>query len=235
MPAPLSVVIPTLNAAEALPGTLRSLIEGLDAGLIRDLTLTDGGSTDDTRAIGLDAGAEVIECKRGRGLQVARGIAASRGEWLLILHADTELAPGWAAEVLAHIAAHPGRAGYFRLRFRATGLLPQIVAGWANLRARLFALPYGDQGLVISKAQLEAVGGYPELPLMEDVALARRLRRRLLPLATVASTSASRYEAEGWVIRGARNGVTLLRYFSGADPARLAKSYEASRESSSAN
>lgn len=235
MPAPLSVVIPTLNAAEALPGTLLALMEGVEAGLIRNLILSDGGSTDRTRSIGEEAGAQVIEGTRGRGAQVARGVAAARGPWVLVLHADTELSPGWAAAVAAHIAGAPERAGYFRLRFRAEGAMPRLVAGWANLRARLFALPYGDQGLLISKARLAAAGGYPDLPLMEDVALARRLGRDLVPLAAEARTSAARYEAEGWLARGARNLFALMRYFAGADPARLARRYDASRGSSSAN
>ena len=225
MPAPISVVIPTLDAAGALPETLRSLMEGLEAGIIRDLVISDGGSTDATRAIAEAAGATVVDGPPGRGGQLARGVAAASGEWLLLLHADTHLSPGWTDAVRTHIHAHPGAGGYFQLVFRARGIAPRLVAAWANLRSRLFGLPYGDQGIVLARCVLEEVGGVPDFPLMEDVALARALRGRLRMLPAVARTSAARYLSEGWLRRGAHNLMTLLRYISGADPARLARHY----------
>ena len=225
MPAPLSVVIPTLNAAPGLPGAAAALIAGVEAGLIRELVVSDGGSEDATVEIASALGAKIVEGPPGRGGQLARGVAAAGGDWLLLLHADTELAPGWVAAAEAHIARHPERAGYFRLAFRAEGLAPRLVAGWANLRSRTFGLPYGDQGLLISRTLLAEVGGVPDLPLMEDVALARALKRRLRPLPAEARTSAERYERDGWLRRGAHNLGTLARYLTGADPAALAERY----------
>jgi hypothetical protein len=117
------------------------------------------------------------------------------------------------------------RVGYFRLAFKARGILPGFVAGWANLRSRVFGLPYGDQGLLVRRDVLEAVGGVPDLALMEDVALARALRRQLVMLDAEARTSAARYQRQGWFRRGARNLWTLARYFAGVDPERLAQAY----------
>ena len=92
----------------------------------------------------------------------------------MVLHADTRLGPGWSGAVLAHIEAGRG-AGWFRLRFRAGGIAPRAVERWANLRSRM-GLPYGDQGLVLPRGLHDAVGGFPDIPLMEDVAMARRLQ-----------------------------------------------------------
>lgn len=223
MRAPISIVIPTLNAAAELGPCLAALTEGLQAGLIRELIVSDGGSGDGTQALAEAAGAVVVSGPAGRGAQVARGVAAAGGAWLLILHADTRLAPGWTAAVAAHVAG-PERAGWFRLRFRGGGVPGRIVAGWANLRSRL-GLPYGDQGLLVPAALLARLGGYPALPLMEDVAVARRLRGQMRPLDGVAETSAARYLAEGWLRRGARNLWLLARYLAGADPVRLAREY----------
>ena len=153
----------------------------------------------------------------------------AQGEWLLFLHADTHLAPGWAAAVLRHLRDAPDRAGYFRLRFRAEGAAPWIVARWANFRARVLGLPYGDQGLLISRALYEFVGGYPEIALMEDVAFAEALKGRIQPLAGEAWTSARRYQRIGWMRQGTRNLLTLGRYFLGVDPQILARSYARGR------
>lgn len=223
MRAPISIVIPTLNAADRLPACLGSLSEGLQAGLIRELVISDGGSSDGTLSIAQQAGARVVTGAPSRGAQIQRGVQAAGGDWLLVLHADTRLAEGWAEAALPALST-PG-AYHFRLAFDAVGVMPAVVAGWANLRARLFHLPYGDQGLLIDRATLEGAGGYPDLPLMEDVALARRLGARLSALPATAITSAAKYQRQGWLRRGARNLTTLARYFAGADPEALARSY----------
>jgi rSAM/selenodomain-associated transferase 2 len=224
MRAPISVVIPTLDAAEALPATLATLMEGLAEGLVRDLVITDGGSRDATRAIAEEAGAVWVTGPPGRGGQLRRGCAAARGAWLLVLHADTHLAPGWTGAARRALD-EPDRAHAFRLGFRATGLAPAWVAGWANLRSRLFGLPYGDQGLLLARSLYDAAGGYPDIPLMEDVALVGAFPRRPRLMDAVARTSAERYLAEGWGRRGARNLWTYARYRAGVAPERLARGY----------
>ncbi|MDU8944935.1 TIGR04283 family arsenosugar biosynthesis glycosyltransferase [Ovoidimarina sediminis] len=225
MRAPLSVIIPTLDAAEGLPGTLASLMSGLQAGLIRELLISDGGSTDATIRIAEEVGARLLTGRPGRGAQLARGAERAGGDWLLFLHADTELSPGWTDAVEAHIARTPDHAAHFRLAFRDGGTPGRIVAGWANLRARVLGLPFGDQGLLISRKTLDSIGGVPDLPLMEDVALARALKGRLRPLEAEARTSPARYQSEGWITRGTRNLALQVRFFLGADPAKLARRY----------
>ncbi len=228
MRAPLSIIIPTLDAADELPQTLACLIEGLECGLVRELVVSDGGSTDATVQIAEAAGAVVVQGAKGRGGQLGRGADAAQGEWLLFLHADTHLSPGWADVANQHLE-QSGRAAYFRLRFRADGFLPTLFAGWANFRSRL-GLPYGDQGLLISRALFDQVGGYPDIALMEDVAIARALKGQLAMLGSQASTDARRYMKQGWFRRGSRNMWLLLRYRLGADPDDLARDYSTSSE-----
>ena len=223
MRARLSIVIPTLNAADALPLCLSSLGEGLEAGIIREVVFSDGGSQDQTLEIADAAGAAVVEGPPSRGGQLRRGVAATQGDWLLVVHADSVLPSGWPAVVVKQMQV--GNPAAFRLRFDARGLVPRLVAGWANLRSRLFRLPYGDQGLLLSRQDYEAVGGYPDIPLMEDVAIARRLRRRLRLLPVAITTSAEKYRHDGWLRRGVRNLSILTRYLMGADPAQLVKRY----------
>ncbi len=232
MRAPISVIIPTLNAGPGLARTLGSLGAGLEAGLLRELIISDGGSNDETLAIVEAAGAELVQGSVGRGVQIARGIAAAEGAWLLVLHADTVLDGDWADAAHAHIAGDQAKAGYFRLRFDTGAFAAWVVAGWANLRSRLLGLPYGDQGILVSAQLLADVGGYPPLPLMEDVALARALRGRLVAVPVNARTSAAKYVREGWLRRGAKNLWLLVRYFCGADPAQLARRYQQSDRSS---
>lgn len=222
MRAPLSIIIPTLNAASDLPLCLNALGEGLEAGLIREVIVTDGGSGDDTLQIADTAGAEILVGAPGRGGQLMRAADIASGRWLMFLHADTWLLPGWSAAVLSHIQASE-RPACFRLAFRADGLAPRLVAGWANLRTRL-GLPYGDQALLVTRLMYHQVGGYPDIPLMEDVALARALPRIAI-LPAIAETSAERYLRGGWLRNGARNLLTLFRYLAGADPEQLARSY----------
>jgi rSAM/selenodomain-associated transferase 2 len=225
MPAPVSVLIPTLNAAAGLPGCLAALMPGLAAGLIAELIVSDGGSADATVVIAGTAGARIVAGPAGRGGQLRRGAAAARGDWLLVVHADTRLGPGWADAAARHMATRPDRAGYFRLRFDAAGPGPRIVAGWGNARSRALDLPFGDQGLLIPRGLYDATGGYPDIPLMEDLALARALRGRLAAIDAEAATGFARYRARGWVRQGAANLWRQARFLAGADPAALARGY----------
>lgn len=223
MRAPISVIIPTLDAEAGLGLCLDALGEGLAAGLIRELIVSDAGSCDGTLPLAEAAGARIVTGPPSRGGQLCLGAEAAEGDWLLFLHADTVLGPGWAEVVEA--ALHRPGAYWFHLRFDAGGAMAWIVARWANLRARLFGLPYGDQGLLIDRKSYDAAGGFPDIPLMEDVALARALRGRLRPLPATAITSAAKYRQQGWLRRGARNLGTLARYFAGVDPKVLAARY----------
>lgn len=222
MPAPISVIIPTLNAETSLPGCFASLVEGLDRAILREVVVVDGGSSDATLDLADTWGAEIISCAApSRGGQLRLGADAARGQFMLVLHADTRLSPGWTNAVMAQLGQGPA---CFRLGFRSRHPMARITAGWANLRTRLFGLPYGDQGLLISQDDYVAAGGYPDVPLMEDVALARALPNITVMPAT-ATTGAERYTRDGWGRRGLKNLTLLTRYLLGADPRRLAKRY----------
>ncbi|MCP5086899.1 MAG: glycosyltransferase [Rhodobacteraceae bacterium] len=225
MSAPLSIVIPTLNSAATLGPVLASAFVAMEAGLLKQVIIADGGSDDGIEGVAGDVGAQLVTSTHGRGRQMAAGAKVARGDWLLFLHADTVLSDGWAGAVQAHIN-NCEHAGYFRLAFDAEGFAPRFVAGWANLRSRLFGLPYGDQGMLISRQLYHDVGGFPDLPLMEDVAMARALRGQFRLLPAVATTSAQRFQKDGWVRRGRRNLVTLLMYFLGWSPEVLAQRYD---------
>jgi rSAM/selenodomain-associated transferase 2 len=221
----ISVVIPTLNAAAELPATLAVLV---GAPLIGEVIVSDGGSRDDTVAIARAAGASIITAPRGRGSQLAAGAAASGGEWFLFLHADCRPGAGWQPAVEKFISAPgaAGHAGYFAFALDdecgAARRLERLVA-W---RCRNFALPYGDQGLLITRTLYETVGGFRAMPLMEDVDLVRRLgRRRLAPLDASLVASARRYREDGYLRRPLRNLFCLSLFFAGVPARRIAPLY----------
>jgi rSAM/selenodomain-associated transferase 2 len=218
---PLSVIIPTLNAAGQLPACIAAL-----ARLPGEVVVVDGGSTDGTADVAARLGALVVQAPRGRGRQLAAGAAAARGDWLLLLHADTVLAPGWAAAVYPFMAANPEKAGYFRFALDADEPEARQLERRVAWRCRRFGLPYGDQGLLISRALLDQVGGIADLPLMEDVDLVRRIgRARLVGLEIDVVTSAVRYRRDGWRARSMRNLVCLSLYFLGVPPRVIARLY----------
>jgi hypothetical protein len=226
-PGVISVVIPTLNAGARLEATLASLVPGVVDGLVREAIVADGGSSDQTLAIAEAAGAHVVRTEQGRGRQLRAGCAAARGEHLLVLHADTLLEPGWIDAVRRHLDRSPSMAGYFRLRFDERSTPARLWEVGVGLRCRLMALPYGDQGLLIPRALYDAVGGYPDWPLMEDVELVRRIGSgRLRPLAADAVTSAEKYRRDGWLRRSLANGLTFARWRLGVAPERLARGYD---------
>jgi rSAM/selenodomain-associated transferase 2 len=224
MPAPLTVIIPTLDAAERLGPTLASLYEGVQSGLIAELIFADGGSTDETAHIAQDVGATLITSATGRGTQLATAAKAVKTPWLMVIHADTTLSPDWPMAVRHHMQTSQN-AAHFRLAFDTPSSAAKRTAAWANLRSKFAGLPYGDQGLLIPMSLYTSVGGYAAVPLMEDVALVRKLRRRLNELPVTATTSAAKYEAEGYLKRGGKNLMTLVKYFLGVSPEALAKRY----------
>lgn len=224
----ISIVIPTLNAARDLRRSLPPLAAFGALDLVREVILADGGSTDETTAIADAAGARFLQSAVGRGPQLAAGADAARGDWMLFLHADTVLAPGWDGAVRAFIAdpLSARRAACFRLAFDDLRLGARRIAWLANLRSRVLGLPYGDQGLLISASFYHALGGYRLLPLMEDVDLVRRVgRRRIVTLNTVATTSAARYRRGGFWLRPARNLLCLGLWFVGVPPHTIARLY----------
>jgi rSAM/selenodomain-associated transferase 2 len=224
----LSVIIPTLNAEQDLPLTLSALIPGVVSGLIKEVVISDGGSIDQTCEMAENTGCRCVTGPSGRGVQLAKGARAARGDWLLFLHADTVLSPGWDEEVShymsqSYAAAH---AGVFR--FALDDFRPQArrLERMVALRCRLLALPYGDQGLLIHRSLYDQTGGYAELPLMEDVDLIRRIgRKRLIYFRSTAQTSATRYINGGYLRRPLRNLLCLSLFFLRVPPRHITRLY----------
>jgi rSAM/selenodomain-associated transferase 2 len=227
----ISVIIPTLNAERTLGPTLAALVPAVVKGVVQEAILVDGGSSDETCLIAEAAGTQLIEAPRGRGTQLDAGAARARGDWLLFLHADTVLEPGWAEEVESFIErVQSGRreeaAAFFRFALDDDGVMPRFVERIVALRCALLALPYGDQGLLISCHLYNRLGGFRPLPLMEDVDLVRRLKRReLVMLNARAVTSGERYRRQGYLARAVRNLGCILLYYLRVPPRVLARLY----------
>jgi rSAM/selenodomain-associated transferase 2 len=214
----ISVVIPTLNAEDTLASCVAALVPAVVEGLVQETIVVDGGSIDATCAIAEATGVRLIRAERGRGSQLGTGAAVARGDWLLFLHADTVLQPGWEEEAGNFIErVKSGRraqaAAAFRFALDDEGLMPRLLESLVSLRCLLFALPYGDQGLLISRALYARLGGFRPLPLMEDVDIVRRLRRdQRAVLQSSAVTSARRYRHDGYLSRMLQNGACMTLY-----------------------
>src|SRR4029453_16365834 len=166
----ISVIVPTLNAERTLGATLAALVPAVVKGAVQEAILVDGGSTDETCLIAEAAGTQMIDTPRGRGTQLDAGAAEARGDWLLFLHADTVLEPGWAEEAESFMervakGGGPPAAAPFRFGLDDGGMMPRLLESLVALRCFLFALPYGDQGLLISRRLYGELGGFRPMPL----------------------------------------------------------------------
>jgi len=233
----ISVVIPTLNAEKGLPLCLSALVPGVVHGLIRDVVVADGGSNDSTLTIASQSGAKIVSSTPGRGVQLSSGAEAARGSWLLFLHADTVLETGWDDTVRSFIEKiETGRrrpcAAAFQFALDDDGMAPRLLEAMVWLRASLLRVPYGDQGLLISRTLFEEVGGYRHIALMEDLDIVRRLgRKRITVLRSRAITNAERYRSQGYLTRVMRNQICLAMYALGIPPEKIARFYCGKRSS----
>lgn len=220
----IAVVIPALDEE----GLVAAAVESA-RGDAADVVVADGGSRDATRERAREAGARTVRSAPGRARQLNAGLDEAHGDAVLFLHADTRLPEGWGGAVTRALADPGVAGGAFRLRFErraGSGFALRFLEWGVWLRVSLMGLPYGDQALFARRSLLDALGGVPEAPIMEDLDLAREIRRHgrltLLPLAV--TTSARRYE--GRVLRHMwRNWLALAGWRLGFDRARLAAWY----------
>jgi len=220
-----SIIVPMLNEAPALPDLLEHLRPLRRSGV--EVILVDGGSEDGSAAIASRAGFEVVHAERGRARQMNAGAAAASGDVLLFLHADTRLPDGAIQLINAALADGRHVWGRFDVAFDLRSLTMDATAFGMNLRSRLSGIATGDQALFMTRAAFDGVGGFPDQPLMEDVEITSRLRRRSRPacIRRPVLTSARRWQSRGpwrtillmWRLR--------LAYWFGASPADLARHY----------
>jgi rSAM/selenodomain-associated transferase 2 len=219
----LTVVVPVLNEAAIIVAALRALapLRGRGAEII----VADGGSRDGTARLAEPFADRIISVPHGRGAPMNAGAALGSGDAFLFLHADTALPQD--ADLLIGAALARRAWGRFDLRIAGRHPLLAVIARMINLRSRLTGIATGDQAIFVSREAFAAVGGFPDLPLMEDIAISRRLKRLCRPfcIATPAVTSGRRWEQNGIVRTILLMWRLRLAYYLGAEPARLAARY----------
>lgn len=221
----LSIIVPTLNEELAIAATLEALAPLRARGA--EVIVVDGGSRDRTAANAAPLCDRVIAALRGRGAQMNAGASAAHGDILLFLHADTRLPDGADRLISEGLAARGCVWGRFDVRIEGSHVLLPLIAAMMNLRSRATGIATGDQAIFVTRSAFAAIGGYPDIPLMEDIVLSRRLKRlgRPLCLRARASTSGRRWEKHGVM----RTVVTMWRlrlaFWLGAAPDKLVTRY----------
>ncbi|MFP6655194.1 MAG: TIGR04283 family arsenosugar biosynthesis glycosyltransferase [Myxococcota bacterium] len=216
----ISVVIPALDEAASIVRSIESV-----RGPGVEVIVVDGGSRDQTRRLARDAGARVLVSPRGRARQLWFGCQKSSGSTLLLLHADTELESGWDEAVREALSDPVCAGGAFAFRIATRGTRERLIERGVALRVALFKLPYGDQALFVRRSVLEAMGGIPIVPMMEDLDLVRAMKRagRLQMLTLAATTSSRRYARNGTLRTVLHHQLALLGWWLNWDRSRLAK------------
>ncbi len=219
--ATLSVIIPALNEAGTIEPTLGRVLSGD----VHEVIVADGGSSDETAAIAERCGARVISGATGRGPQLNAGAAVATGNLLFFLHADTLPPEGFADHIRATLAEPGVSGGAFGFRLDSATRAHRLVDWTTNRRARLFGLPYGDQGLFTTAEMFHAVGGFPDEPVMEDVQFVRRLKRRgrIAFAPADMSVSSRRWDRRGVVRVTTEHQFYLLAWKLGVSPDRIAQ------------
>ena len=221
----LSIIIPTLNEAANVVGTLRDLSPMRQAGI--EVVLVDGGSTDDTIASAAALADKMVETAQGRAVQMNAGARIAAGDVYWFVHADTRV-PRESARYLLDGLASGQVWGRFDIRLSGRSPLLRLVERMMNLRSRLTGIATGDQGIFVTRKAFDAVGGYAEIPLMEDIDLSKRLGSLSRPLCLKSPkliTSSRRWEEKGLVRTILLMWRLRMAYALGADPSRLAREY----------
>ena len=227
MSATISIVVPTLDEETTLAATLGRLREPE----IHEVIVADGGSADRTRAIAAPLADRVIEAPRGRASQMNAGAAVAKGDLLLFVHADTLVPSGFAAAIVRALADREVVGGRFDVELDEPGILYRMVGGAISLRSRWTRLATGDQAMFVRREVFERLGGYPDQPLMEDLALSIALRRagEIACLRQRVTTSARRWRERGLVRTILLMWTIRTLYAAGVSPRTLARLYTAVR------
>jgi len=222
--AGVSIIVPLLNESAVVPGLIVHLQELVDAGA--EIIIVDGGSHDGTRESLETAGFKLFVSEPGRAKQMNAGAAAASQAWLVFLHADTRLPESWANEL--RLADGWGR---FDVRFDSSSVAMRLIAVSMNARSRLTGVATGDQAMFISRDVFASIGGFPAVPIMEDVAISKTLRQLQSPYCSRAraTTSARRWQNNGVVKTVLKMWWYRLAFFVGVSPTKLAGAYDDSR------
>ena len=224
----LSIVIPSLNEQANIKTTIDTLNNSKIACPF-EVIVVDGGSQDATIFEARQRGAKVIKCQKGRGIQLATGGRQAKGAWILFLHADTILEEGWFLEVEQFITINPDLeiAGVFNFKLDEETLAARVLEIIVDWRTRKLALPYGDQGLLISNEFYQNLEGHAPITIMEDVEIIRRIGRgRIHNFKSHAITSPHKYQRDGYILRTLRNFLCITLYFLGFKPHFISKIYQ---------
>jgi len=223
----ISVIIPVLNEAEGINGLITHL-RGQEAGGSVEIVVVDGDPAGSTLQALSGAGVVTVKSGPGRALQMNRGAARAAGDILLFLHADTILPQNAFTHIQEAFQDAEYVAGCFDLGIRSARWIFRITERYVALRTRMTRIPFGDQAVFVRRDYFDRIGGYREIPIMEDVELMRRIRGRgdvICIIPQNVSTSARRWEREGVLFTTCRNWMLQLLYFLGVPPERLARFY----------
>tara|TARA_B100000686_G_C16681995_1_gene912489 strand:+ start:606 stop:1313 length:708 start_codon:yes stop_codon:yes gene_type:complete len=207
-----AVIIPAKNEEKRLPETLKAL------GTQVKVIVVDGSSDDKTIEVAKKLGADVISSQPSRGLQLHLGAQRATEEWLIFLHADTVLSAGWLTEVMEFVnnPASKSKVGFFKFKLDDESFFSKICELTVFLRNLIFCIPYGDQGLLIRKDLYISLGGYKQIPLMEDLDMSIKIgRKRFKPINVEAVTSGLRYKKNGYIYQSLKNFLCFFMYFLG--------------------
>ena len=226
----ICAIIPTLNSGDALSPLLAALKPSCT-----HIIISDGGSSNLTLQTAAKSGAVICSGSKGRGTQLARGAdwaikIVPEADWFLFLHSDVTLSPDWFLAVSDHIQKRPHKVGYFRFGADTPKLWGWVMEFLVGMRSFWWRLPYGDQGLLISRALYQDIGGYPDIALFEDIGILDKLygkvgRYGFRVLDSKLMTDVSAYERDGWRQRSGRNFRLLKAYRRGVPIETLQKEY----------
>ncbi|HWR89998.1 MAG TPA: TIGR04283 family arsenosugar biosynthesis glycosyltransferase [Dissulfurispiraceae bacterium] len=223
----LSVIIPAWRESASI-NALIDHIGRIDPLVPRQIIVVDGHPDGDTIAVIHDESVITLLSRQGRGTQMNRGASVARGEILLFLHADTGLPEGAFRKICSVMEKGEYAGGAFTLGIRSERIIFRIIEKGAFIRSWVTGIPYGDQGIFISRDVFEKIGGYSEIPLMEDVEIVRRIKKaggRMAVLPDRVLTSPRRWEKEGVVYGTLRNWTLITLYSLGVSPSHLVKFY----------